>query len=215
MMAPTTPTGSRTSRPNSPPDGVTGSSKGEGLGQTGVVLERRRRHRCPRTERWSAARRPRGATPGRDRRSVPSARRRSPAGTRPARRGTSGARAPCRMPPGRPLTALAISVSWASATVRKTSSLVESITRMVASEEGFTHVPPMKKRSACFNEAAVSFAKVMDSPPHVFPHLLGGTDQVRRCRTCGATLHASLESLLSFARQVLKRCLASCCDEDE
>ena len=136
MMAPTTPTGSRTSRPNSPPRRGDRLLEGEGLGQTGVVLEGRRHHRCRRTARSSAARPTRGATPGRGRRSVPSALRPSPADSRPARRGTSGATAPCRMPPGRPSTALAMSASWASATVRKTSSLVESITRMVASEDG-------------------------------------------------------------------------------
>src|SRR5580700_5637945 len=38
---------------------------------------------------------------------------------------------------------------------------------MVASEDGWTHAPPMKNRSACCSEAAVSFAKVIDNPSHV------------------------------------------------
>jgi hypothetical protein len=36
-------------------------------------------------------------------------------------------------------TALAISPAWASATLKKSSSVPESITLMVASDEGFTH----------------------------------------------------------------------------
>ena len=41
-------------------------------------------------------------------------------------------------------TAREMSPAWASATVRKTSSLVESITLMVLSDDGLTHSPPMK-----------------------------------------------------------------------
>ena len=40
-------------------------------------------------------------------------------------------------------TALAMSASWASATLKKNSSVPESITSMVASELGATHSPPM------------------------------------------------------------------------
>ena len=41
-------------------------------------------------------------------------------------------------------TARAMSGSLASATLKKTCSLVESMTSITSSDDGFTHSPPMK-----------------------------------------------------------------------
>jgi hypothetical protein len=51
-----------------------------------------------------------------------------------------------------------MSSAWASATERNTSSVVESITLISASDDGFTHSPPMKKLSAWRSDAAAWLA---------------------------------------------------------
>ena len=58
----------------------------------------------------------------------------------------------------------AMSGSFASATLKKSCSLVESMTSMTASDEGFTHSPPMKNRSACRRGALMSLAMAMAFP---------------------------------------------------
>jgi hypothetical protein len=52
-------------------------------------------------------------------------------------------------------TARDTSSASASAIRKNSSSVPESMTSMVASDEGATHSPPMKKRSGCVTGAVV------------------------------------------------------------
>jgi hypothetical protein len=63
-----------------------------------------------------------------------------------------------------------MSAASASATVRKTCSVCESMTLIFESDEGATHSPPMKKRSVCLTGTVASPAEVVigslpSSPP--------------------------------------------------
>jgi hypothetical protein len=53
-------------------------------------------------------------------------------------------------------TAFDMSASLASATLKKSCSVAESITSIVASEDGFTHSPPTKNRSGLRSGAVAS-----------------------------------------------------------
>jgi hypothetical protein len=66
-----------------------------------------------------------------------------------------------------------MSSAWASATVRKISSVVESVTWILLSDDGCTHSPPMKKRSAWRRDAAAGLAMVILGPLSV--HAASGT----------------------------------------
>ena len=62
-----------------------------------------------------------------------------------------------------------MSAACASATVRKTCSVCESITLIFDSEEGVTHCPPMKKRSVCSTGTVASPAEMVTGASHRCP----------------------------------------------
>ena len=51
-----------------------------------------------------------------------------------------------------------MSSAWASATLKNSSSVPESMTSITESDDGCTHSPPMKKRSAWRSDAAAWLA---------------------------------------------------------
>ena len=147
MMAPTTPTGSRTSSPNPPPiDGCASSSNGKVSASaaydsmapahiiaaycaTRCVVPDSRGHSSaiPSLRSWTAA--PRA--------------RRYPARSACVMAGQGPSSNAARAAP----TARDMSSARAAATLKKSSSVPASMTSIVASDDGATHWPPMKKRS--------------------------------------------------------------------
>jgi len=164
MIAPTTPAGSRTIRPNCPAAGLVGSSNGNVPARSANALKvacapapPKRAIACntpdSRGQIWpmSSPRLP----------SSPPMARRYPARSAWASCGQGPASNACRAAS----TALETSDPWASATLKNSSSVPESITLITASDEGLTHCPPMKKRSACRIGALTSSARLIWCPP--------------------------------------------------
>ena len=145
--------------------GLAGSSKGKRVGQAGVVLEggrgRRRGALGDRVEHAGLA----GPDLAEVRAPLLQSRRNGPQVLGPLGVGHPGPRALVEgLAAPRP-TARAMSASLASATLKKTSSVAESITSISASDDGSTHSPPMKNRSACTNEAAARSPGSWFNPP--------------------------------------------------
>ena len=151
MIAPTTPTGSRTSRPKlAAVRRLRRSSKGNVSASAGVVVEGRRGRRSP--AYWRALQ----STPDSRGQVWPSVGAlgvqragRARAGSRRARRGSCAATGPRRTPRARRPRRAPCRRPAPRRREKNSSSVPESMTSIVASVDGCTHSPPMKNRSVC------------------------------------------------------------------